>query len=153
MTASILSKTEPAGSVILRQVAWATYERLLADDEGRRVPRMTYDQGLLELVSPSMGQEIDGASMTFLVDIVTAELDIPIRSVGSTTVLREDLQRGFEANASFCIQSEPRIWGLRELDLRRDPPPDLVLKMENSRSEINTLDFFASMRGSRDLAL
>ena len=31
--------------VVLPCVSWETYERLLADDEERRVPRMTYDQG------------------------------------------------------------------------------------------------------------
>ena len=38
--------------VVLPCVSWETYERLLADDEERRVPRMTYDQGVLELVTP-----------------------------------------------------------------------------------------------------
>ena len=43
--------------VVLPCVSWETYERLLADDEERRVPRMTHDQGVLELVTPSMPHE------------------------------------------------------------------------------------------------
>lgn len=130
--------------VVLRHVSWDTYERLLADDEERRVPRMSYDRGLLELVSPSMGHEVDGGALALLVTIVTAALDIPTRDVGSTTFCREDLQRGFEPDYSFYIQSEERIRGQREIDLSVDAPPNLVLEMALSRSEINKVAFFAS---------
>jgi len=50
----------------------------LADDEERRVPRMTYDQGVLEFVTPSKPHEVDAATITRLVDIVAAGLGIPI---------------------------------------------------------------------------
>lgn len=126
-------------------MAWETYERLLADDEGRRVPRMTYDQGVLELVTPSMPHEVDAATIARFVDIVAAILGFPIRSVGSTTFLRQDLERGFEPDASFYVQNEARIRGQRQVDLSVDPPPDLVLEMEMSRSALDKLALFASM--------
>jgi Uma2 family endonuclease len=131
--------------VVLHHVAWDTYERLLADDEERRIPRMTYDQGVLELVTPSMPHEVDADTIADLVKIVAANLGIPIRSVASTTFRRKDLERGFEADASFYIQHEERIRGLREVDLSVDPPPDLVLEMEMSRSALDKLVLFASM--------
>jgi Uma2 family endonuclease len=131
--------------VVLPCVSWETYERLLADDEERRVPRMTYDQGVLELVTPSMPHEVDAATITRFVDIVAAVLGIPIRSVGSTTFRRKDLERGFEPDASFYVQSEPRVRNRREVDLTVDPPPDLVLEMEMSRSALDKLPLFASI--------
>lgn len=131
--------------VVLHHVAWETYERLLADDEERRVPRMTYDQGMLELVTPSMPHEEDALTIARFVDIACANLDISIRSVASTTFRRKDLERGFEADASFYIQHEERIRGQREVDLSVDPPPDLVLEMEMSRSAFDKLALFASM--------
>ena len=131
--------------VVLPCVSWETYERLLADDEERRVPRMTYDQGVLELVTPSMSHEEDAETISALVRIVTAQLGIPSRSAGSTTYRRADLHRGFEPDASFYIQSEERIRGQREVDLTVDPPPDVVLKMEMSRSALDKLPLFASM--------
>jgi Uma2 family endonuclease len=126
-------------------VSWETYERLLADDEERRVPRMTYDQGMLELVTPSTPHEEDALVFAHLVFIVAANLGIPIRSVGSTTFRRKDLERGFEPDASFYIQNEERIRGKRQIDLTVDPPPDLVLEMEMSRSALNKLPLFSSM--------
>jgi Uma2 family endonuclease len=131
--------------VVLRRVSWDTYERLLADDEGRRVPRMTYDRGVLELVTPSMPHETDAATITRIVDIVSANLGMPVQSTAATTFRRPELERGFEADASFYIQSEKRIRGQREVDLTVDPPPDLVLEMEMSRSALDKLALFAAM--------
>ena len=131
--------------VVLPCVSWETYERLLADDEGRRVPRTTYDQGVLELVTPSMPHEEDAETISALVRIVTAQLGIPVRSAGSTTYRRADLHRGFESDASFYIQNEERIRGQREVDLTVDPPPDLILEMEMCRSAVDKLPLFASM--------
>jgi Uma2 family endonuclease len=131
--------------VVLDRVSWETYERLLADDEGRRVPRLTYDQGVLELVTPSMPHEEDADIIAQVVKIVSAVLGVPIRSVASTTFRRKDLQRGFEPDASFYIQNELRIRGQREVDLEIDPPPDLVLEMEMSRSALDKLALFAGM--------
>ena len=34
-----------SAAVALPHVGWDTYERLLADDEERQVPRLTYDRG------------------------------------------------------------------------------------------------------------
>jgi Uma2 family endonuclease len=131
--------------VVLRQVSWDTYERLLADDEERRVPRITYDTGVLELVTPSKPHEREAATITRIVDIVSANLGVPVQSTGATTYRRRDLSRGFEADASFYIQNEPRVRDRIEVNLSIDPPPDLVLEMEMSRSAIDKLRLFASM--------
>jgi Uma2 family endonuclease len=131
--------------VVLERVSWETYERLLADDEERRVPRISYDQGVLELVTPSMPHEEDAGTIAEIVRIVAAILGIPIRSVGSTTYRRPDLRRGFEPDASFYVQNEARIRGQREVDLLVDPPPDLILEMEMSRSVGRRLPLYASM--------
>src|SRR5215213_8161938 len=135
----------PDKRVVLPCVSWETYERLLADDEERRVPRITYDQGVLELVTPSTPHEEDALVFAHLVFIVAANLGIPIRSVGSTTYRRKDLARGFEPDASFYIQNEERIRGKRQIDLTVDPPPDIILEMEMSRSALDKLPLFASM--------
>jgi Uma2 family endonuclease len=131
--------------VVLDHVSWETYESLLDDDVERRVPRITYDQGAMELVTPSMPHEEDADTIAQMVKIVSAVAGISIRSVASTTFRRRDLQRGFEPDASFYIQNAPRIRGQREVDLAIDPPPDLVLEMEMSRSALNKLALFADM--------
>jgi Uma2 family endonuclease len=131
--------------IVVPRVSWETYNRLIEDDPERRVPRLTYDRGVLELVTPSMPHEQFALTIIRLVDIVSAMLEISIRSVGSTTYRRQDLERGFEPDASFYIQHEPSIRNLEEVNLAVDPPPDLVLEMEMSRSALNKLALFWSM--------
>jgi Uma2 family endonuclease len=43
--------------VILHNVRWETYERLLAEQESGSAPRFTYDRGELEIMSPSTEHE------------------------------------------------------------------------------------------------
>jgi Uma2 family endonuclease len=131
--------------IVLPHVSWETYERLLADDEERRVPRLTYDQGVLEIVSPSGPHEEDSFALAFLVEIVAAVLAVPVRSVGSMTYRRRDLQRGFEPDASFYVQHEAQLRGRREIDAAVDPPPDLVIETDVSRSSLDKLSLFAAI--------
>jgi Uma2 family endonuclease len=139
------SLTAESGVVSLPHVAWETYERLLADDEERRVPRLTYDRGVLEAVSPSPEHEEDADTLRLIVMLVSAALGIPIRRLGATTFRRRDVQRGFEADGSFYIQHEPLVRGRRNFDLAVDPPPDLVVEIEVSRSAISKLPLYAAM--------
>ena len=131
--------------IVLHHVSWETYERLLADDEERRVPRLTYDRGVLEIVSPSAEHEKDGHLVMVLVEIVAAFSSTRILNVGSTTYRRQDLARGFEADASFYIQHEPSVRDREHIDLDVDPPPDLVIETEVSRSAVDKLALFAQM--------
>ena len=131
--------------VVLQHVSWETYERLLSDDEERRIPRMAYDRGVLELVTPSLPHEKDALTIARIVDIVAAIIGIPIMSAGGTTFRRQDLERGFEPDASFYVQNEAQVRERPEVDLSVDPPPDIVLEMEVSRSAIDKLGLFADM--------
>jgi len=115
------------------------------DDEERRVPRMTFDEGVLELVTPSLPHEKDALAITRIVDIVAAIIGVPILSAGGTTYRRKDLRRGFEPGASFYIQNESRVRDRPEINLAVDPPPDVVLEIEMSRSALDKLPLFASM--------
>ena len=141
--ATVIVPTEQR--VVLHDVSWETYLHLLADNEERTVPRISYDRGVMELVTPSMPHDEYARTIEAIVRIVTALLNIPIRSSGGTTFRRDDLERGFEADASFYVQNEERIRGQRDVELMVDPPPDIVLEMEMSRSAMNKLPLFASM--------
>jgi Uma2 family endonuclease len=106
---------------------------------------MTYDRGVLELVTPSLPHEKDALTIARIVDIVAAISGIPILSAGGTTYRRGDLARGFEPDASFSIQHEKHVRDRQGIDLTVDHPPDVVLEMEQSRSAVNKLALFASM--------
>ena len=96
-----LAKSPTEQRVLLRNVSWETYERLIAEREERPVPRFFYDRGVLEIVSPSKGHESVSRVVALLVEELAVELDLDVESAGSTTFKREDITRGFEPDECF----------------------------------------------------
>jgi Uma2 family endonuclease len=131
--------------VIIDQVRWSTYLALLEDADNRR-GRMTYDQGVLEIMSPSMSHENLGRLIGRMVEAFTEERGIEIVSVASMTVKLEALQRGFEADEAYYITRSDQVRGKEELDFAIDPAPDLVIEVDISRSSLNKLPVFAAFR-------
>ncbi len=77
--------------------------------------------------------------------VLCDELNVEIQGAGSTTMRRRDLERGLEADEWFYIQNAARLTGLRVLDLRRDPPPDLALEVEGTRSALDRLAIYEAL--------
>lgn len=130
--------------VLLRSVRWETYLALVEDSD-QSSGRMTYDQGMLEIMTPSMPHESAGSLLGRMIERFTEIRVMEIRSVASTTFKRSDLKRGFEADKSYYIQHAAEICGLREVDLAIHPPPDLVVEVEITRSSIDKQRLLASM--------
>ena len=142
--ATILNPAKTAAArVVLPHVSWETYERLLTDLSDCSVPHLTYDQGRLEIMSPTAKHEKVNRSIELLVRITALEMDIEVGSLGSTTFKREDIARGFEADSCFYVQNEAAIRGKEELDLLVDPPPDIVFEVDITSSSINKRSLFA----------
>jgi Uma2 family endonuclease len=130
--------------VLLSRVSWSTFEALLADNDCRGT-RFTYDQGYLEIMSPSREHERIGRCLGRMIGILTMELDIPISSGGSTTLKAELKQRGIEPDECFYVANEPRMRGRDDYDPAVDPPPDLVIEVDISRSSLNKLAIYADL--------
>lgn len=131
--------------VVFRNISWQTFKAMLTEMGSDRVSRLTYDQGTLEIMTPLMPHERANRQIERLIWILVEELGLNILSVGSMTCKREDLERGAEPDSSYYIQNEPLVRNREEIDLTQDPPPDLVLEVEYSRSSVNKLRLYASM--------
>ncbi len=129
---------------VLENVRWETFVELAEQRRGS-VPRMTFDEGVLELMSPRRQHENIGCLVGRLVETYTEVLGIEIHSVASTTFKRQDLQKAFEADESYYIEHAEQIRPKEELDLTIDPPPDLVIEVEITSSAIRKLKLFAAM--------
>lgn len=133
-----------AGRVVLAGVSWKTYECLLHDFSDRRVPRFTYDRGMLEIVSPTPKHEKDNVALSQVVDVVAEEFEIDYLPVGSTTYRRQSLEQGFEADSSFYILNERFTRDLQDIDPTVDPPPDLVIEVDVTHSSLDKLGLYAT---------
>jgi Uma2 family endonuclease len=129
--------------VVLSNVSWETYEMLLEDLAGRSAPRLTYDRGQLEIMSPTPEHERLNRRINLIVDIVAAELDIRVDVLGSTTFSREDIDRGFEPDSCFYVAKADRVRGKKRIDLGKDPAPDLVIEIDITSSSIPKMPIFA----------
>jgi len=131
--------------IVLQNVAWETYERLLADHLDSSVPRFTYDRGVLEIVSPSTEHEETNRTLATLVEVVAEELSINVRNVGSMTFRKRDIKRGFEPDSCFYIQRLAEIRGRTEIDPEVDPPPDLLIEIDVSNQSLDRFPIYAQM--------
>lgn len=140
--------TVPASSeqrVVLRSVSWETY-LALTDETKSSSGRITYDRGVLEIMSPGMPHETAKRLIGRMIETFTLYHGIEIRSSSSTTFKRLELQRGFEADESYYIQHASELRGLSEIDLTMHPPPDLVIEVDMTNSSISKKGLFAAMK-------
>ena len=133
----------PDSRVVIRNLSWRTYETLLLErgDEG---PRMAYDRGTLEIMSPSSRHETLKKILARLVEAFSEELGIDLRGTGSTTFKVQLKERGLEPDESYYIRNEARVRG-KEIDLAVDPPPDLAIEIDLRRSSLEKLEIYAAL--------
>lgn len=119
--------------VRLSGVPWQDYERLLEIRGERSVPRITYLQGELELMSPSERHEIVANMIGRLLEAYALERRLPLQAFGSTTWRKRAKQRGAEADKCYMLGLEPK---------RR---PDLAIEVVVTSGGIDKLDVYAGL--------
>ena len=129
----------------LSGISWETYERLLAEHEGRQSPRFTYDRGKLELMVISFEHQQTNRLLHDLFTALAEERGIDFVNAGSTTLKREDLDRGFEPDTCIYIRNAGSIRGKRRIELPADPPPDLVIEVDITSPSIDKMEIYMAM--------
>ncbi|MDQ3259085.1 MAG: Uma2 family endonuclease [Acidobacteriota bacterium] len=141
--ATVITPSEQ--TTLLRNISWATYRSLLVDYKDSSAPRVTFDQGLLQIMSPSTRHERLNRRLATFVEVVLEVREIEFDNVGSNTFKREDLQRGFEPDSSFYIQSVESVSDREQIDLAVDPPPDVVIEIDITHPSLDKLPIFAAV--------
>lgn len=132
----------------LRQgVTWQEYIDALEtrEREGRRY-RISYDRGRMEIMAKSFVHERLKKRSARLVETWSMERGLVLVSAGEWTLKNEEADRGLEADECYYVQHAAQALANRELSLENDPPPDLALEIEVSRSIIGRLDIYAALR-------
>ena len=129
--------------VLLHNVSWETYETLRAEEANWGV-RMAYDEGELELMSPSQGHgEMECRFGLFLMELVDA-LGFRCKPLGNTTWKRPGARKAKEADGCYYLANFEHTRG-KTFNLEVDPPPDLAFEVEGSRSALNALKIYAAL--------
>jgi Uma2 family endonuclease len=128
--------------VLLNDVSWARFVALSNEARGGR---LAYDQGRLEIMSPSFEHESIKGLIGRLVEVFTEEFELDIASAGSTTLSRADLSRAIESDECYYVAGAPQVRGKDNIELPANPPPDLVIEVGISRSSIDKLVICAAI--------
>jgi Uma2 family endonuclease len=80
-----------------------------------------------------------------LLETVALGLRVSIVACGNVTLKRPEFGHGLEPDECYYIQNANRVIEIRELDLRVDPPPDLVIEIESTRTIIDRLELYHAM--------
>jgi hypothetical protein len=81
-----------------------------------------------------------------LVEVLTEEMTLPLAGFGSMTFKRRKRCRGLEPDECYWIANEPKVHGKIHINLKVDPPPDLVVEIDISKSSIDRLDIYALLK-------
>jgi Uma2 family endonuclease len=138
------SSAQPAPAV-LHGIDWRTYARLLRAFERRRGFRLTYDRGMLEIMSPLWEHEKAAYILGRFIDVLTEELHLPYEPGRSVTLRRRNKRRGLEPDNCYWIANAGRLQGKKHLDLRVDPPPDLAIEIDVTHSSLDRMSIYAAL--------
>jgi hypothetical protein len=132
-------------------VSWKTYERLLAHFGDSHAARLTFDQGMLEIMALSFAHERSTHLLAQIVEALTEVRDLDLISAGATTFKREDMQRGFTPDTSFYMQHGGDVHNNTDIDLQIPAEHRRVYRYEHQHSLATPLEreFHAHCRDHR----
>lgn len=116
-------------------VTWADYLRLLEIRGERSVPRITYVEGTLEIVSPSSTHEEIKSFIGCLVEAWCLERGVEFTPSGQLTIKNKRQKRGLEPDECYFFGTE----------LREKRRPDLAIEVVWTSGGIDKLDVYRKL--------
>jgi Uma2 family endonuclease len=120
--------------VLLRGAAWSDYQRLLAIRGDGPVPRLTFLEGVLELMTPSKSHEGIKSVLGCLVEAWCVEKGIDITPFGSWTIEDVAVDRAVEPDECYIV-------GARDAEV-----PDLAIEVVWTSGGVNKLEVYRKLR-------
>lgn len=135
----------PVERVILRDISWDLYQHLIRELGDAPGTRVTFDQGLLQIMVISAAHDLPNRTLASIVEVVAAETRTNVCHLGSTTFQRPDLLKGFEPDSCFYFRYARVMRGRRDIDLTVDPAPELVIEVDVTSKSLDRFAIFAAV--------
>lgn len=119
---------------VLQAVPWSTYVALRDALEDHAGLKLTYLEGVLELMSPSMLHEDAKTIIARLLEAWATERDVDLRGFGSTTFRREARRRGLEPDECYKLGK-----------LEEDAVPDIAIEVVVSSGLVDKMAVYAGL--------
>ena len=134
------------GTLLLHNVSWEDYENLLEEMHGKPAHRVSYNNGVLKIMSPRADHEFPKECVLKIVTVYADELDIDIESYGSTTYRRRRKAKGAEPDTSFYVQNAAQMRGKDDINLEYDIPPDVVFEVDVTNESLDKFEIYAALQ-------
>jgi Uma2 family endonuclease len=142
----MITTSSPAEQrVLLKNISWQLFERLLQEMGEQRSTRLAYYKGKLELMTPLWEHENRNRVIDRLISTLIEELNLEYSPGGSFTLKRREMAAGKEPDSCYYIQNEAQVRGKKEIDLTQVPPPDLAIEIDITSSSLNQLSIYADL--------
>ncbi len=135
---------EGESRVVIHGVDYEFYKRF-CDEIGEQPVRLSFSDECLEIMNTHLPHEFYKTVLAKLVEAIFLEQNTRIRSGGTVTIQHDAKKKGFEPDECWWIAHEPEIRGKSKLDFRSDPPPDLAIEIEMSRSLVGRIGIYAAI--------
>jgi Uma2 family endonuclease len=130
---------------VLHNISWETFEALLKDTGEHRGLRFAYEDGTLEIMTPLFEHENPKCNFGNFIIALAEELEIEIRSAGSTTLKKIKKTKGIEPDNCYYIKNELAVRGKETLNIESDPPPDLAIEIDITSSSVNKFNIYSAL--------
>jgi Uma2 family endonuclease len=136
----------PGDVVYATGVPWSVYVRL-ADfrDERRHRVKITFDRGRIEIMSPKGRHERPHFRLGLVVLALAEQRGIELKNTGATTLRNEAAEQGLEADESFYISPSDAVMKADDIDLAKQPPPDLAIEVDLTSSSVSKEAIYSRM--------
>ena len=98
-------RIQPGQQLLLEDISWQKFENILAELGERRAARLSYSNGLLEIMVPLPEHEKAKEIIGDMVKILLSERGINYESLGSTTFKNQQMSQAVEPDTCFYIQN------------------------------------------------
>jgi len=128
--------------VLLENLSWDNYLKIHEIIDETRSSRLIYDRVTLEITMPFEDHEFIVRMIDRIILCFVFEARGKVKTMGSTRLDYPNLDRGVEPDHAYYLSHQPQVKG-RTFDLKKDPPPDLVVEVDISPSRIDKFALYA----------
>lgn len=129
----------------LSGISWETYKKMLEELGDHRSERFAYFEGELEIMSPGSMHGGTNRILDKMIAVLCDETDRYALGFGSLTCNREDAKKGIEPDTCYYFETAKKLRKGEEIDLNIDPPPDLMIEVDISRSSMKKAPILAAL--------
>lgn len=124
--------------VTLRGVSFTEYETMLRWRGESAVPRMTYLEGTLELMTPSIFHELGKKAFARVIEAWSEEVGIELEGAGSWTLKARKDERGAEPDECYFVMRPGR-------KIATAKHPDFAIEVIWTRGGLDKLDVYRKL--------